>query len=315
MLDPVDYRSLEPAHLNELAGYWFQNASISKLLGDTENLVWRADGPRPFVVRLVHPEHRSREALASELCWLQKLTGLGLAVCEPLKSRQGHLIEEFSLLGQNFYVSAFEWIEGQSLKAGQAWSMASAQALGKLVAQIHLQGRCLSESQLATRPDWRALQLTENFETWLSPEQHWLIEALEDQKQQLQALPQTPEHYGLIHGDIHDGNFKLLDQQPVLFDFDDCHLGWYAQDLALILFSASYQQKETDNFEPWFIEQLKLGYRTIRSWPELFVEAEPLFARWREIQVCLFILRRWPEPLARPASAQKSLTYLEERLK
>ncbi|MEM7646511.1 MAG: phosphotransferase [Pseudomonadota bacterium] len=56
--------------------------------------------------------------------------------------------------------------------------------------------------------------------------------------QWLDHLPTDIEHYGLIHGDAHQGNFFVTDQKEItLFDFDDSQLSWYAYELAIPLFS------------------------------------------------------------------------------
>ena len=51
------------------------------------------------------------------------------------------------------------------------------------------------------------------------------------------TLPQDDVNYGLIHFDVHAGNFFVDGAGTLtLFDFDDCHYNWFANDIAIVLF-------------------------------------------------------------------------------
>lgn len=49
----------------------------------------------------------------------------------------------------------------------------------------------------------------------------------------------TVSNYGLVHGDLHQGNLLLEGTQIFLFDFDDCEYHWFAHDIAMIFFYLS----------------------------------------------------------------------------
>ena len=304
----ADYRELEPQHLNDLAARWAPGAQVVKLLGKVENLVWRVESPHGlFVLRLTEPTHRSEAALQAELNWLDHLVKLDLPVCRPLLSLAHVQIEKFEYKGQELLVSAFEWLEGVALDKNQkAWSIPVVQSLGKLAAKLHLQGHSLPPELLAARPVWQSNNLIDRAAELL-PDDEWLLERLTTCRQTMASLPQTRPHYGLIHGDIHIGNFLVLDQQVRLFDFDDCHLGWHAQDLALILYSALPLTGPTETFADWFLQQMRTAYITVRPWPELMSETLELFLHWRDLTLILFLKCRWPE---QPPERQRA--YLEQ---
>ena len=57
----------------------------------------------------------------------------------------------------------------------------------------------------------------------------------------LKALPKSGSDYGLIHADVHHGNFHVNDRDEVtVFDFDDCHYHWFAYDIAVPIFSLTH---------------------------------------------------------------------------
>lgn len=309
-----DYKSLDPASLHALAARWDPEARISRLLGDVENLVWQAEGRQRFVLRMTHQSHRSHAALDAELAWLEALLQARLPVCRPLPGLEGKRLVPWQIDGEQFEVAAFAWLDGEAPGPGREfWQPPMIQALGKLAARLHLHALRLSPEQLQARPHW-ATNFMQNPASYLSPDETWLLSLIEGCRSQLEALPQGPEHYGLIHGDMHGGNFLVRDTEIQLFDFDDSHLGWHAQDLALILYGALPRDSGSGSFAQWFLDELKKGYRTVRAWPELYNEAQDLFLHWRDLQLVCFILRRWPGGSGRPESATRALERLKARL-
>ncbi len=319
MLPDLDYLTLDPTLLEPILAYWFEQAKPERIIGSTENLVWRCQNLQtnsPFVLRLVHHSHRNQAAVEAELAWLEQLAAADLPVCSPFKTLHNTLLVPCELFGERFYASAFNWLEGERLASEADWPMELVVNLGKLTARLHLQGRALSAEQLASRPFWdnHTLQGQTIDLAPFKTEHNWLNPIYASCLESLQKLPQTPEHYGLIHADLHNGNFLIQDQQIQVFDFDDCLQGWYAQDLAWIVYSALYSRTQSpEPFAAWFSECLKRGYQTVRTWPELFSEQLELFFQWRDLQLLLFFNQRWPKqkPLKIQADSKKLATRLK----
>merc|ERR1711879_819053 len=53
------------------------------------------------------------------------------------------------------------------------------------------------------------------------------------------AIVGDPEHWGVLHGDINVSNFFWVadKKQLIVFDWDQCCVGWYLLDLAQAAFS------------------------------------------------------------------------------
>jgi Ser/Thr protein kinase RdoA (MazF antagonist) len=69
----------------------------------------------------------------------------------------------------------------------------------------------------------------------------------------LSKLPKDKEVYGLIHNDLHQGNFTYYDGEISVFDFGDCEFNWFVQDIAISLYHAveyipSYEKEEREQF-------------------------------------------------------------------
>ena len=56
------------------------------------------------------------------------------------------------------------------------------------------------------------------------------------------TIPTTPENFGVIHGDLHQGNMKIdseNDWAVSLLDFDNSQKSWYMVDLGTVAFLAN----------------------------------------------------------------------------
>jgi Ser/Thr protein kinase RdoA (MazF antagonist) len=69
------------------------------------------------------------------------------------------------------------------------------------------------------------------------------------------------ENYGLIHTDIHAGNF-LVDQNQNLtvFDFDDCAYFYFLSDIAIAIFYTVFFNPNRHEISKPFITALLKGY-------------------------------------------------------
>lgn len=310
---PEGFAIPNPAALQQLARRFALDARIGDLLGSCENLVWQVDAERPFVLRLSHSTHRSRAALQVELDWLTQLNRAGLSVCRPRFGLEGESLLRWRLGKESFWASAFDWLDGQVLARDGQWPRAVVEKLGELTARLHLLADVLPRARLRHRSDWQGEAFIRQAGCWLPPDARWLLEPLQACQARLARLPRGRQHFGLIHGDIHSGNFRLVADAPVLFDFDDAHRGWFVQDLTLILYYARAWDLPPDpEADRLLLQGLQQGYTRLRPWPEHFAAWRPLFDHWRHLQLNLFLRHRWPQPS--PGQAER-LSWLDARIR
>jgi Ser/Thr protein kinase RdoA (MazF antagonist) len=60
----------------------------------------------------------------------------------------------------------------------------------------------------------------------------------------LRTLPKSPDVYGLIHADLHHGNFFVEGHEITAFDFDDSCRHWLAYDLTPPLCSLIWAKED-----------------------------------------------------------------------
>lgn len=312
MLTAALLDQIQPQDLEQAAALW--QGQIQAQVGETENLVYRCQGTPDFALRFVHHSHRSVGQLQAEMAWIQRLNQAGLSVCQPLLSQSDAIVERMAIGEEVFWLSAFAWIEGEPLPRAvrQSWTPELLRALGQLAAQMHLQAHSLPERLYLARPDF----VPAFFQTQPPPfGAAWFWQAVEQAQANLSLLPCDKGSFGLIHGDIHSGNFLLQNGQPWLFDFDDSHRGWFNQDLALILYYILGAQRDRDPaFAAYLGRYLQEGYSAFLPWPERFEAELPLFFHWRDLQLYGFLNSRWPSLAEMPQRAQAAQADLAVRI-
>ncbi|MEM9836923.1 MAG: phosphotransferase, partial [Bacteroidota bacterium] len=111
------------------------------------------------------------------------------------------------------------------------------------------------------------------------------------------TYPIHEHNYGLIHYDIHHGNYFLTepDNEIILFDFEMTSQSWYINEVTVVLFymlhavPVAEQQAITDLFLSSFVA----GYREVYPLEEQELAKIPLFLLYRDLLVYAFTFRMW----------------------
>jgi Ser/Thr protein kinase RdoA (MazF antagonist) len=117
--------------------------------------------------------------------------------------------------------------------------------------------------------------------------QHWL-----DVIARLEAIPKTPQTWGITHGDLNLSNFFVehqADGSPKLwlFDFDQSQLTWFSADMTIPFFFSKYldmhgwepplEGVNRQTFESTFIKGYESAFPLDHSLLELFSEYRTLY--------------------------------------
>jgi Ser/Thr protein kinase RdoA (MazF antagonist) len=112
----------------------------------------------------------------------------------------------------------------------------------------------------------------------------------------LRQLPTSPQSYGMIHADLHRGNFFVKDGVFTVFDFGICQYCWYTYDVAVCLYHALFstpKDKGVKESGEHFLGQFMRGYQESRSTCEIWLDEIPLFLKLRRIVMYVDMLRYW----------------------
>ncbi|MFC0562161.1 phosphotransferase enzyme family protein [Halalkalibacter alkalisediminis] len=114
-------------------------------------------------------------------------------------------------------------------------------------------------------------------------------QAIDDVLKAVKVLSKEPQQYGLIHSDLHTGNFHFDGKVIKVFDFDDCGFQHFMHDIAIPLYYLPWQfphendEEEVLAFSKMFLSHFLKGYEKEYSIHSL--EHLPLFLKFRDCEL------------------------------
>jgi Ser/Thr protein kinase RdoA (MazF antagonist) len=248
---------------------------------------------RSYVLRIgrVNEEYHPA-AVQAALEWMRYQAEHGGYVLRPLASVGGSLIELLEAEGQTWLALAIEEARGvlSERLPLEAWDDSLFHSLGRTVGKMHqLAKEYRPASPALRRPDWEETGSCFNPPGRGDPALGIIAERREKLMAHIHNLPKDPACYGLIHADLHFGNF-FVDAPAraiTLFDFDDCAYGWYVMDVAMLLFDilVLYSGEERQPFATRYLKNFLAGYRAETELSSKWICELPTFLKLVEIGV------------------------------
>jgi Ser/Thr protein kinase RdoA (MazF antagonist) len=260
----------------------------------SENATYRVDGGgRKWALR-VHREHyHSKQAIGSELAWLQALRRDGAVTTPvPLKGRNGELIQIVALPGlATRHVVLFDWEEGAEPDEGEL--LGPFEVLGAATARMHLHSRGWPRPGNFQRLTW-------DFDGAFGKVRHWgswrdgmgldhgkvklFQRAVDLIERRLDAFGKGHERFGLIHCDMRLANLLIDGNETKVIDFDDCGFSWYLYDCATAL---SFIEHRPD--VPALVDAWVKGYRSVAPLSAEDEHEIPTFVLYRRLLLVAWI--------------------------
>lgn len=196
-------------------------------------------GARRSALRML----RTEQAIRSQALWLSDLHRTGwLPVPELISTSNGELVGSvFAAEGADRKVYfLIRWIPGQR-KRDHELTPENARSLGYCIAGLHLHAERFNPPDGFVRPRWDWESLFDPSATYWEYAQAQLSDvelrvirsAGERIKEDLHAIGESREEFGMIHRDLQLSNVVFQEGVPYIIDFDHCGLGHYMYDLAL----------------------------------------------------------------------------------
>ncbi|MBN8199352.1 phosphotransferase enzyme family protein [Bacillus sp. NTK034] len=295
------------------------NIGNYKKLGDFENYVYEVhkDGI-VYILRITHSSHRMLEELLSEADWMNYLKSKDLKVSEVFPSQNGNMVERLTAEdGSAFYASLFSKAEGKPISVrAREFNQELFQAWGRAVGKMHAATKSYVPSAgILPRMQWDEEELL-LVEKYIPAEDQLVIKHTKDLLNLLQNLPKNINSFGLIHTDLHSGNFFYDGKDIHVFDFDDCCHHWFASDIAIPLYySLLYKFKEADTaemkiFGKHFLDAFLVGYQLENEIPDGLERQLPLFLRLRDITLYSVLHKK-----IAPEDRNSQLLFMMETIK
>jgi Ser/Thr protein kinase RdoA (MazF antagonist) len=258
----------------------------------SENVTFRVTDARDgatYVLRLHRPWYHGLEALKAERVWTRALAASGVAVPEPVTTRDGQDYVQVAVAatGERRHAGLARWIEGKVLAEAMADGGGGRAAeghferLGAMMAAMHNQASAWTPPAGFVRHAVDADGLMGEAPFWgpfwdhpvLSPAERSLLLATRDRlRAALIRYGRDPATFSLIHADLHPGNVLIDGERLAVIDFDDTAFGWHLYDLAVAL-----RAYDDDADYPLYRDACLRGYCRVRRLPTGALELLPMF--------------------------------------
>jgi amicoumacin kinase len=292
-----------------------------KKLGDFENYVfevYRED--KPMILRITHSSHRSNDEILAELDWINYLHEKNVCCPAVFTSSKNQLIETLpGSDGSSFYACLFSKVPGYPVKIkSNDFNEPLFIAWGKAIGQMHAVTKdYMPRKHVKLRPSWEEEELLD-IENYV-PNEKEIIKNTKHLIKELELLSRSKDNFGLIHSDIHSGNFFYDGESVHIFDFDDCSYHWFASDIAIPLYYSilyGYQdvsEREREQFAMNFLAHFIKGYEQHNPLPSGWKEQLPLFFMLRDVTL-YSVLHKKISPEERDENINKMLEALKSRI-
>ncbi|MGV2940964.1 phosphotransferase enzyme family protein [Mesobacillus sp. LC4] len=294
-----------------------------KKLGDFENYVYETyKNGQPYIMRLTHSSHRNMDEVLSELDWMRHLKSNGLSVPKVFQSEGGNFAEEIKAAdNSSFYGCVYAKAKGKAVSVrSDEFNEALFKKWGETTGKMHLATKSYEPSRgIKERSNWDDDDLL-SIEKYYPAEDGQLVEKANEVIAMISKLPKNKDNYGIIHTDIHSGNFFYDGEQIHVFDFDDASYHWFASDIAIPLYYSilyripASEEAERNRFGNLFLDAFIEGYQKANSLPDGWEEQVPLFLMLRDI-VLYAVLHKKIAPEDRDEKLKGMMEEIAERIR
>lgn len=270
----------------DAARRWFA-AAEPVYVQDSDNSVYSfvtGDPVRRYFLRLTHREHRQYDQIQAELDFILYLSGEGLGVSRPIASFKQRLVEEISA---DLFACVFEAAPGSLVDVGSSdWNEKLFRTWGDFMARLHRAAEHYVP-QGRRRFRWNEDEVIVNFEKHLPTTE---TSARREFERVIDYVSiQSPENFGLIHGDLCRVNFHYDGTDLIAFDFDDARYHWFVYDLVCALSPAMFRPAEERRaYRDWLV----CGYQQAKPLPENWSEQFDWLLRLRNLYIFAHYLRK-----------------------
>lgn len=276
--------------LQAAAKYYPIDASQASLLKGNINYIYDCG---ELIIQITPANYRDFAAIQPEVAWVDYLGNQGQGVVKVVKSNRGNLLEA---IAENTII-CYRKIHGKKL-GHTDWGATHFSKLGSYVGRLHQLGKAFEQQQAQAFPNWYEIpksKLTDH----LPVDDRQLHHVCQKLIATFNTYPVQADNYGLVHYDIHHGNYFIteLEQSIVLFDFEMSCRAWYTFDIAIILYyilnatPLEDHERVTSLFHQHFIS----AYQSTHPTAILVLDWIPKFLLYRDLLVYGFTFKIWPD--------------------
>jgi amicoumacin kinase len=244
------------------------------------------------ILKVVEADPDQVVQLQAQLDWVRYLAANGMNVPEWIVGIDGAVLQQFRAGERVFTAHAYPKFALNN-ENEIVWHRDAGlpRKLGEFMGQMHrLSENYQPEQGRALPGHWDEGDWVKDPASVLHPSQSGLVAPVLRLRERIARFPRSPQNYGLIHDDLHTGNVFQSDGKLLVIDFEGCHQGWFAAELASALLfrvwiAPAKERPEMKTQACEFLRGVIQGYRTRRPLPEGWAEMLPDFLKLREISL------------------------------
>ena len=261
-------------------------------LGSFESEVFEFEkGGHAYILKITHSNHRKLNQVICELNWIDHISQFGVPACELIFTNENEILFKIDLDESYFILYAFKKAPG-SLTGPSDWNDSFIRQWGEITGKMHAATKSYQPGEpTVDRFQWHEDDSL-NVRKHLPKEETALIERCEAHKSKLKPFSVDKNTYGIVHSDLHHGNFHYHDNIIYPFDFDDCHYNWFTFDISIPLFYAMRSAEIDENdisYAGRFIKLFIEGYSRENSIDSAWIDKIPDFLKLREIDLYIIL--------------------------
>jgi len=268
---------------------------------------WAKEGRTVCFLRLSPVEEKNIRDVETEIHFIEWLIENGFNAMKPYPMKNGKAADVITTKWGKYNVSCFEKVAGETLDDMDGTDE-TAFGYGKLLGTLHNLAEKYPYAD--ERRDYRALlgEAKSRLEQYRAPAT--VLHYYDTVMEQLTAMPQTPNTYGIIHYDFEADNVLYDDETDTwgVIDFDDAVRCWYALDVTRAIDAiGDVVEGDTTGAAAAFLA----GYRSVRLFTAEQEATIPLMRGVVRLQAYGTILHVLADP---PAEEPDWLTEVKQKL-
>jgi len=271
------------------------NPDVLSYVGGIENHVYSfSKANQEYFVRIGDSRHMSFELVEAEIDWVVYLTKNEVPAVKPIQSTNGRFIEKVEKDNGHLNVVVFEKAKGKHLDHGnpQDWTDEIIMEYGRITGKMH----SLAKNYQAKTSKRYEFQPSLDIRYMLKDEEEEIVERITEIFSEVESLPKDKDGYGLVHGDLHTGNFFVEnDEISAILDFDRTCYKWFISEVAVALFYPLYATQLSKNkekqieFVKCFLPLFMEGYNSENTLESKWMEKIDIFIKVRHAILYMYL--------------------------
>jgi Ser/Thr protein kinase RdoA (MazF antagonist) len=245
-----------------------------ELIKDADNLVYQllTYDDRKYSVKIQRRRFKQADEKIATLCdWLEFASDrIKFDLPVPIRNHQGNFLSSIQLQESQHTVTIYNWVEGNPVSTRMTDENIA--KIGSLMASLHNVSENYEGKGKGLR-SYDGVWLQQARETLLSGAERVgfssknrenLLSGLRNIESNMDELGYTPQHFGIIHSDLHFRNMLLSGESLSVIDFDDAGFGHYLFDIGTTFNEfEDYGERYTS-----MVESFIQGYQSQRTIPQ-----------------------------------------------